>query len=96
MPFEQLTSHWPALAIAGGMLLGLLSQRTRIASLASGLVTPATSKAQMTPDERFATLYALRTWCEAAGHAEAVQAIDSHVLPTIVRTQVSNQGGPNT
>ena len=96
LPFaEQL----PMLAIAAGVLLLLFGQRDRLKSLVAGwwpAKTTATNiTATMQPAERFAMFYALRTWCEAAGHAQAVKALDAQVLPTIVR-DAAKEGGSTT
>ena len=93
MPVDQLTPYLPGLAIAAGTLVLLWGQRDRLKSLFSGTQTATKVEPEMPPAERFATLYALRCWCQAAGHAEAVRAIDTQVLPTIVRGGSAKEGG---
>lgn len=93
MSLDQITPYGPALAVALGLVLLAWSQRDRLKAVVSS-VRPATKdEAEMSPEKRFATLYALRTWCEKAGHAEAVKAIDAQVLPTIVRRAGEDSGG---
>ncbi len=92
MPLEQLQSYLPWAAVIAGVLLLAWGQKDRLAGwLARLRPTPkpdSAAKPVMEPAERFATLYALRTWCQEAGHQEAVKALDTQVLPAIL------QGGP--
>ena len=69
-------------------------QRDRLESLVAGW-WPVKTTTTMQPAERFEKFYALRAWCEAAGHAQAVKALDGQVLPTIVR-DAAKEGGPTT
>ncbi len=96
MPLDQLpfAEQLPMLAIAAGVLLLLFGQRDRLKSVVAGW-WPAKTTTTMQPAERFAMFYALRTWCEAAGHAQAVRALDTQVLPTIVR-DAAKVGGSTT
>ncbi len=93
MPLEQLTHYLPIMAIAAGVLLLAWSQRDRIVGLltrfkpqpiAQPQAEPQT-QSELSPAERFAMVFALRTWCLAAGHSEAVKALDVQVLPAIVQ-----------
>ena len=94
MPLEQLQTYLPWAAVIGGLLVLLWGQRDRLAGwLARLRPAPKPDSAvrpTMEPAERFATLYALRTWCQEAGHQEAVKALDAQVLPAIL------QEGPNS
>jgi len=76
----------PMLAIAGGVLLLLWSQMDRFTSLLGKLRPTPKTDADLTPHELFERFYAMRAWCEATGQTEAVSALDSIVLPAIVRT----------
>jgi hypothetical protein len=98
MPLEQLQTYLPWVAVIAGLLVLLWGQRDRLAGWLARLwpkpkidsaTAPATNTT-MGPAERFITLYALRTWCQEAGHQEAVKALDSQVLPVII------QGGPKS
>ena len=88
MPLELLRTYLPMAAIAAGVVVLLWGQRDRIGGLLARFRPAPQGEPGMAPSERFATLYALRTWCQEAGHQEAVKALDGQVLPTIV------QGGP--
>jgi hypothetical protein len=88
MPLELLQSYLPYAAIAAGVVVLLWAQRDRLGGLLAWLWPASKSDPGMAPSERFATFYALRTWCQEAGHQEAVKALDGQVLPAIV------QGGP--
>jgi len=96
MPLDQLTPHLPVAAVAAGVMLMLWGQRDRLKSLISGLWPVPQAETPMPPADRFETFYALRTWCEKAGHAGAVKALDGQVLPTIVRGNAANEGGPTS
>jgi len=94
MPFDQLTPYLPTIAIAAGAALFLWGQRDRLKSLVAGLKPAPKAAAPLSPTDRFETFYALRTWCEKAGHAGAVKVLDTQVLPTIVRNSAEGEGGP--
>jgi len=93
MPFDQLTPYLPTIAIAAGAALFLWGQRDRLKSLVAGLKPAPEAEAPMTATDRFETFYALRAWCEKAGHAGAVKVLDTQVLPTIVRGSAEPEGG---
>lgn len=93
MPLDQLTAYLPFAAVTAGVVLILWGQKDRLKSLMTGLRPAPDADASMSPVERFETFHALRTWCEKAGYAGAVKALDSQVLPTIVRGNVANEGG---
>lgn len=93
MPLDQLTPYLPTLAIVAGVALILWEQRDRLKTLASGLMPAAKDETALSPADRFETYYALRAWCEKAGHAVAVKALDSQVLPTLVRDSAQGEGG---
>ena len=80
---------WPAFAIAAGVLL--LAWNRGGASLKSWLARRATAQQDLGPQERFARFYDLRQWCESAGQTEAIAALDSSVLPAIVRDRAPQQ-----
>jgi hypothetical protein len=86
---EWLKSSLPLVAIACGAILLLAAQKDRLAAMFKKLRPQAKATPGLTPHERFQRLYDLRSWCETAGKTEAVQAIDSAILPAIV------QGEPN-
>ena len=94
MPLDQLTPYLPVAAVAAGVMLVLWGQRDRLKSLVAGQRPAAEAESPMSPTDRFETFFALRTWCEKAGYAEAVKVLDGHVLPTIVRGDAANEGGP--
>jgi len=96
MPLDQLTPHLPVAAVAAGVVLLLWGQRDRLKSLVAGWRPAAGGESSLTPAERFETFHALRTWCGQAGHAGAVKALDTQVLPTIVRDNTVNEGGSTT
>ncbi len=85
MPFEQVLGYIPVAAVVGGLLLVLWSERERIQALLARDRVPAPTEKGLTPADRFAKYYALRKWCEQAGAAEAVKAMDGVVLPAIVQ-----------
>lgn len=96
---NQLPLSLPTVAIAGGVLLLLWSQSGRFFALLAKLRPAPKTEAELTPHELFERLYALRTWCESAGQAEAVKALDTSVLPAIVRSTVAAavaEGGPKS
>jgi len=95
MPLDQLTPYLPTIAIAAGVALILWGQRDRLKALIGGLKPAAKAETPMSPTDRFETFYALRAWCEKAGHAAAVKVLDTQVLPTIVRNSAEGEGGPN-
>jgi len=82
---EQLFNYLPIAAIAGGVLLLVASQWSRIASWLSTVRPDPKSESGSTPAERFEQYIALRTWCEAAGQTNAVKSLDGVVLPAIVQ-----------
>ena len=84
MPFEQVAGYIPVAAVVVGLLLVLWSERERIQSLLARDHAPVPTETGLTPADRFAKFYALRNWCEQAGAAEAVKALDGVVLPAIV------------
>ena len=93
---DQLPLSLPTVAIAGGVLLLLWSQSGRFVGLLAKLRPAPKTEADLTPHELFERLYALRTWCESAGQADAVKALDGSVLPAIVRstgTAAAAEGG---
>ncbi len=94
MPLDQLTPYLPTIAIAAGAALILWGQRDRLKVLVSGLKPAPETEAPMSPTDRFETFYALRAWCEKAGHTAAVKVLDTQVLPTIVRNGAEGEGGP--
>jgi polyferredoxin len=85
MPFEQWTAYFPVAAVVVGLALVAWSERERIQSLLTRDRAPLPTETGLTPADRFAKFYALRNWCEQAGAAEAVKAMDSVVLPAIVQ-----------
>jgi hypothetical protein len=85
MPLEQLQTYFPWAALTAGLLVLLWGQKDRLAGWLARLRPAPKSEPVMEPAERFATFYALRTWCSQAGHQEAVKALDGQVLPTIVQ-----------
>ena len=82
---ELLKSSLPLVAIACGAMLLLASQKDRFVAIFKKLRPAAKSEPGLTPHELFERLYDLRSWCESAGKTEAVQAIDSALLPAIVQ-----------
>jgi hypothetical protein len=82
---ELLPSALPAIAIACGLIVLLLSQKDRLATLLVKFCPQAKTVPGLTPHELFERLYDLRSWCETSGKAEAVKAIDSAILPAIVQ-----------
>jgi hypothetical protein len=86
----------PTLAIVGGVLLLLWSQKDRFTALLGKLRPAPKAEINLTPHELFDRLYALRAWCEAVGQTEAVGALDSSVLPAIVRGNAVVKGGPKS
>jgi len=95
MPLDQLVPYAPAAAIAAGVLMLLWGGRDRLKSLLAGLRRAPKVEAEMSPADRFATFYALRSWCDASGQAVAVKALDSQVLPAIVAGKRAQPGGPS-
>jgi hypothetical protein len=101
MMFEWTNPGIPLAAIAAGGLLLLWGQRDGIASLwrktqsqpASQPESPPQAEPEMPPAERFERFFALRMWCEQAGQAEAVKALDGVVLPAIVKRKAAAGGG---
>ena len=93
MPLDQLMPYAPAAAIVAGVLMLLWSGRDRLKSLVAGLRPAPKAEPEMSPTERFATFYALRTWCDESGQAGAVKALDGHVLPAIVAGKRPQTGG---
>lgn len=85
MPFDQVLTYIPVAAVVGGLLLVLWSERERIQSLLARDHAPVPTETSLTPADRFDKFYALRNWCEQAGAAEAVKALDGVVLPAIVQ-----------
>lgn len=85
MNLSELTEKLPFLAVIAGALLLAWSQRSKITGFVANL-WPSTGKTSqsMKPVKRFETFYALRSWCESAGHDTAVKALDDHVLIAIV------------
>lgn len=94
MPLDQLTPQLPIIAIAAGVVLLLWGQRDRLKALLGAFKPVATTETPLSPTDRFETFYAIRAWCEGAGHTAAVKALDSQVLPTIVRRSTEGEGGP--
>jgi len=94
MSLDQLMPYLPTLAIAAGAALILWGQRDRLKGLVGGLMPAVTAETPMSPTDRFETFYALRAWCEKAGHAAAVKVLDTQVLPAIVRNRAEGEGGP--
>jgi hypothetical protein len=86
---EYLQSSLPYAAIACGILLLLVGQRGRLATMLRKIQPTAKSEPSLTPHERFERLYDLRSWCQAAGKLDAVKAIDSVLLPAIVQGDLS-------
>jgi len=82
---EQISSYLPTIAIVGGLLLLAWGQRDWIAEQLGKLWPKAAADPPLAPADRFTTFYALRTWCEEAGHIQAVKALDAQVLPAIVQ-----------
>ncbi len=82
---DSLPISMPIVAIAGGVLLLLWSQSGRFFGLLAKLRPAGKTEADLAPRELFERLYGLRTWCEKAGQADAVHALDASVLPAIVR-----------
>lgn len=76
MPLDWLKDYLPVAALVVGIVLLAWSQRSRLAGW---------SEPEPTADRRFAMFMALRRWCERAGHAEAVKALDGRVLPALVQ-----------
>jgi len=96
---DLLPLSMPTVAIAGGVLLLLWSQSGRVVGLLAKLRPVTKTEADLTPHELFERLYALRTWCETAGQADAVKALDASVLPAIVRSAGAAavaEGGPKS
>jgi len=91
MNLEQLKEYAPVLAVVAGLLLFVWSQKAKILPYLKKLRPSFTQKpkcdCRMTPPDRFATFYALRTWCCAASHHKAIEALDNEVLPVIVRSE---------
>ncbi len=88
MQIEQLKEYAPFLAVIAGVLLFVWSQRTKILPYLRMVLPSFTQKpkhdCRMTPPDRFATFYALRTWCQKQGFENAVEALDEKVLPVLV------------
>ena len=93
---EQFHITWPLVLVAGGALVILVGQKDRIAQLVTRFQPTSNATETLTPAERFDRLYALRAWCEQAGHVEAVKALDATVLPAIVQNTLANSGGPQS
>ena len=93
---EQFQNTWPLVLVAGGALVILVGQKDRIGQFVARLQPAARATAELTPAERFDRLYALRAWCEQAGHVEAVKALDATVLPAIVQGTSTIAGGPQS
>jgi len=83
MSLEPFAPYLPWLAVAAGVLVLLWGQRARIGGWLAALRPGVTER--LAPSERFERFYALRSWCQESGHAEAVRALDERVLPAIVR-----------
>ena len=85
---EQLKEYAPFLAVAAGVLLFAWSQKDKVLPYLKKLWPSFTQKpkhdCRMTPPDRFATFYALRTWCDKWAYEDAVAALDEKVLPYIV------------
>lgn len=100
MQFEQLKEYAPFLAVIAGVLLFAWSQKTKILPYLRIVLPSFTQKpkhdCRMTPPDRFATFYALRTWCFTAGYQEAVMALDEKVLPFIVQSDTPPEDWPKT
>lgn len=88
---------WSAIAIVGGVLLLLWGQVGRAGqwwTTLLSLLRPATP--DLSPHEVFNTLYTLRAWCERAGQQDAVTALETVVLPAIIRGGLLfNRRGPS-
>jgi len=88
MQIEQLKSYAPFLAVGLGLFLFAWSQKGKVLPYLKKLWPSFTQKpkhdCRMTPPDRFATFYALRTWCQKQSFKEAVVALDEKVLPVIV------------
>ena len=82
---EQLATHLPLAALVAGALVLAWGQRDSLAGLLTQLRPAPAPAPQASPAERLEKFLALRDWCEQAGHTEAVQALDSTVLPALVR-----------
>ena len=91
---DQLQPYLPLTAIVGGILIILWGEKDRLITLLSKLRPTAKAEPSLGPHDLFARLYDLRTWCEAAGHTDAVKALDEGVLPAIVRGNAAVDGGP--
>lgn len=82
---ELMKSSLPLIAVACGVLLLLASQKDRLMAILAKLRPATKPEPGLTPHELFERLYDLRSWCQTAGKAEAVKAIDSAILPAIVQ-----------
>jgi hypothetical protein len=90
---ELVQPYLPIGAIAAGALALIWGQRDRLVSLAGKFRPAAPIDSGLTPHDLFERLYDLRTWCVAAGQSEAVKALDTSVLPAIVRRDTITTGG---
>jgi hypothetical protein len=81
MNFSDLTEKLPFIALAIGALLLLWGQRSKLTAWIPKLNFKSES---MSPTKRFEKFYALRSWCDKAGHTFAVEALDDVVLGAIV------------
>lgn len=95
---ELVQPYLPIVAVAGGVLVLVWGQRDRVVALFRRLRPAAPARSGLGPNDLFQRLHDLRSWCEAAGHAEAVRALDTSVLPAIVRGSASAvvEGGPKS
>jgi hypothetical protein len=95
---EQANHYVSIVVIVAGLVALAWGQRSYLRSAASYLASLAgqatsANRSQpdsepavgLTPSQRFERFYELRTWCESAGQAGAVKALDSVVLPAIVQ-----------
>ena len=73
---------WPVIAIAAGVLLLLWNWGGGVWSWFS---KRAPLPQDLGPHELFARFYDVRQWCEFAGQTDAITALDTAVLPAIVR-----------
>ena len=87
MELTDLKDYLPHLAITAGVILFAWTKKSYVVGYLKNLWPRPKPHCDMSPTKRFDTFYALRTWCEESGYVSSVVALDTEVLPAIVRIE---------
>ena len=89
MEFNEVSGYIPTVAFSVGAILLLWGQKDKIKDFLFKFLPKSTKSpdACKCPANRFATFYALRTWCFRSGYKDAVLALDKAVLPVLVKSE---------